>query len=60
MNKYNKSTVIIDKKEVDRSKVVFIPKEIDGVFKTSDGTIYKRDIKGCIRRIGKDKKENKK
>lgn len=51
MNKYNKNTVEIEGKEVDRSKVVFIPKIKDGKFSTSDGARYVKDDNGCIRRV---------
>jgi hypothetical protein len=51
VNKYRKSTITIDGLEVERSNVVFVPKEKDGCFKTSDGTMYQRDKKGTIRKL---------
>lgn len=37
--------------EIERHKVVFVPKEKDGKFQTSDGTCYQRDENGCIRKV---------
>lgn len=47
-----------DGRVIDRSKVIFVPKEEDGKFKTSDNTRYHRDANGCIRRDTK-KRRNK-
>ena len=56
MNKYNKNTVKLSSGlEVDRSEIVFRPKEKNGRFRTSDGSLYERDSKGCIRCIRKVK-----
>jgi len=57
MNKYNRNTVKIDGEEVDRSKVVFRPKETDGKFRTFDGVLYIRDKNGCIRKAPQNIKE---
>jgi hypothetical protein len=52
MNKYNKQIVLIDGREVDKTRRVFKPKEYDGNFTTTDGKKYQRDPKtGTIRRI---------
>lgn len=51
-NKYNRVTTVVDGVEVDRSKVVLVPKpNSDGVFKTSDGCLYVRESNGQIRKI---------
>ena len=53
MNKYRPITIKTESgEEIDRAKVVFIPKEENGKFRTTDGTLYERDAKGCIRKKG--------
>lgn len=55
MKKYNKTTIMIGEKEVDREKVVLVPiVQKDGSFMTSDRREYFRDKNGTIRRIKKE------
>lgn len=52
MDKYNSNKIKLDSgRVIERSEVVFRPKEKDGQFRTSDGQRYQRSKDGSIRKI---------